>query len=117
MKVKVIKKHLGEGCFPTFYKGTKVTMKEPCMHYLHWYACDIAGTHTYVPDIFVCDGTLVRDYNPTELVQEAGAIVEVREIVYAWLLAINEDGITGWIPAESVVSVRDESPCNTNIAL
>jgi hypothetical protein len=29
----------------------------------------------------------------------------VREIVYAWLIVTNENGVTGWIPAESVLSV------------
>ena len=28
MKVRVIKEHLGEGIFPTFNKGTTVTIKE-----------------------------------------------------------------------------------------
>lgn len=105
MKVKVITKHLWEGRFPTFDKGTRVTMKEACTHYLHWYACDIAGYPTYVPEIFVCDGMLTRDYNPTELIQEIGDIVEVQEIVHSWLIATNENKITGWIPAESVVSI------------
>jgi hypothetical protein len=105
MKVKVIENHPGEGSFPTFEKGTNVTMKEEDTHFLHWHACDIAGYQTYVPRIFVCDGKLTRDYNPTELVQEAGDIIEVQEIVYAWLIATNEKGITGWIPAEAVVSV------------
>jgi len=107
MKVKVIKEHLGEGNFPTFEKGTKVTMKGYCAHYLHWCACDIEGHQTYVPNIFVCDGRLTREYNPTELIQKAGDIVEVTEIVYAWLFATNEKGITGWIPSEVVVSVND----------
>jgi len=104
MKVQVIKKHPGEGVFPTFEKGTKVTMKEVCTHFVHWYACEIAGYQTYVPLSFACDGVLERDYNPTELVQEVGDIVKVQEIVYAWLLARNEAGMIGWIPAEVVVS-------------
>ncbi len=106
MTAKVIKQHLGEGLFPTFSKGTKVTLKEPCAHFLHWYACEIDGYDTYVPECFVCDGILTRDYDPTELVQEPGDIVEVNEIVFAWLIATNSKGTTGWIPAESVISVR-----------
>ena len=105
MKVKVVKQHSGEGLFPTFKKGTKVKIKETCENYLHWSSCDIEGYQTYVPEIFVCDGVLTRDYNPTELIQEAGDILEVHEIICAWLTATNKNGITGWIPAESVVSV------------
>ena len=106
MKVKVVKNHFGEGQFPTFEKGTKVTLAKECTHFLHWYACDIAGNETFVPNCFVCDGVLTRDYNPTELVQETGDVLEVIEIIYAWLIASNEQGVTGWIPAEVVVSLN-----------
>ena len=105
MKVKVIKEHLGEGQYPTFNNETPVIIKEECTHFLHWCACDIQGYQTYVPKNFVSNGKLTRNYNPTELVQESGDVVEVKEIVYAWLLATNSKGITGWIPAEIVVSV------------
>jgi len=106
MKVKVIQTHSGEGQFPTFPKGTKVIMTgEECTHFHHWYPCEIGGHKTYIPDIFVSDGVLTRDYNPTELIQDVGDIVEVKKIVYAWLLAANENETTGWIPAEAVVSV------------
>ena len=105
MRVRVIKKHLGEGSFPTFCKGTNVIIKETCTHFLHWYACDIIGHQTYVPEIFVFDGMLTRDYNPTELIQEVGDILDIQEIVYSWLIATNENGMTGWIPSESVVSI------------
>jgi len=106
MKVRVMQRHLGEGQFPSFAKGTAVAMaSEGDTHFLHWWACEIEGHETYVPEHFVREGKLTRDYNPTELVQEAGDIVEVREIAYAWLYATNEEGATGWIPAEVVVSV------------
>ena len=104
MKVTVIAQHPGEGAYPTFAKGTAVTLGGECTHFPHWYHCVIKGHETYVPESFVREGKLVRDYNPTELVAEAGDILKVREIVYAWLIATNENGITGWIPAESVVS-------------
>ncbi|MCL2838028.1 MAG: SH3 domain-containing protein [Oscillospiraceae bacterium] len=70
-----------------------------------WHACEIAGHETYVPAIFVCDGKLTRDYNPTELTPVVGDVLEVREIVCAWLFAENDEGVTGWIPAERVASV------------
>ena len=107
MKVKIIQTCLGEGQFPTFKKGTAVSLAEKsCSHFLHWWPCEIERHRTYVPESFVSDGKLIRDYNPTELVQEVGDIVEVQEIVYAWLLATNKDGVSGWIPAEAVVSVK-----------
>ena len=104
MTVKVTAQHSGEGAFPTFAKGTAVVLGEECTHFLHWYPCTIDGHETYVPESFVSDGKLIRDYNPTELVAEVGDILEVHETVYAWLMATNESGISGWIPAESVLS-------------
>ena len=109
VKVKVMRssrwEHPGE--FPMFEKGTPITLAEDeDADFLGWYACDILGHKPYVPKVFVCDGKLARDYNPTELIQEVGDILEVREIVFAWLLATNENGVTGWIPAESVMSAN-----------
>ena len=84
MKVKVITEHHGEGFFPCFPKGTLVVIKEACTHFINWYACEIEGHQTYIPDCFFGYGKLVRNYNPTELVQKEGDILEVQEIVYAW---------------------------------
>ena len=107
MKVKVIRPSRWEppGAFPTFDAGTPITLDEEGTHFLGWYACDISGHKSYVPNVFVRDGKLTRDYNPTELIQEPGDILDVQEIVYAWLLATNDRGVTGWIPAECVVSI------------
>lgn len=108
MKIKVMRpsrwEHPGE--FPTFEKGTPVSLaKEEDAEFLGWYACEISGYQSYVPKVFVSEGKLTRDYNPTELIQETGDILEVQEIVYAWILATNDQGKTGWIPAECVMSV------------
>jgi len=101
----VVEAHEGEGQFPTFLMGAKVKMNPVAdEHFLHWHACVIEGHQTYAPASFVDDDTLRRDYNPTELVAKQGDVLEVREIVNAWLYARNATGVTGWIPAESVVS-------------
>jgi len=107
MRAKVILDHTGEGQFPIFSKGTKVTLTGvEDTHFLHWFPCEINGHQTYVPESFLKDGALTRDYNPTELVQSVGDIIEVKEIVNAWIFAANEIGQAGWIPAESVVSLK-----------
>ena len=111
MRVTVIKQHPGEGSFPTFAKGTAVAMGEECTHFLHWYPCIIGDYYTYVPESYVRAGKLIRDYNPTELVAEAGDVLEVYEIVYAWLYAVDSQGVSGWIPAESVLSEGTLLPC------
>jgi len=92
--------------FPTFAKETKVEMKqEEDNDFRGWHEAQICGHQTFIPSHFVNDGRLTRDYNPTELAGEVGDILEVKEIYNAWLLATNEQGITGWIPAEAVVSI------------
>jgi len=110
MKVKVVRLGRWEfpGEFPDFARGTPVALaaKEDT-DFLGWHACNIEGHETYVPIVFVRDGKLARDYNPTELTPQVGDTLEVREIVNAWLLATNGQGSTGWIPAEMVASVGD----------
>jgi len=105
--VTVIQDHPGEGAFPNFPKGMRVHLAdEECQHFIHWYPCIIEGHETYIPESFVTDGRLNREYNPTELVQQAGDELEVLEIINAWLVAKNANGKIGWIPAESVSSKR-----------
>ncbi|MCL2201296.1 MAG: SH3 domain-containing protein [Oscillospiraceae bacterium] len=108
MKVKVVRPcrwdHPGD--FPTFKKGTPVILdKDEDDDFLGWHACGIAGYKTYVPIVFVRNGKLVCDYNPTELIPQVGEVLEVVAIFNAWLIAKNEQGLTGWIPAECVISV------------
>ena len=106
MQVKIIKNHPGEGKFPTFLKGTDVKITdEGCTHFLNWYGCIIDDHNTYIPDVFVTKGKLNRDYNPTELICKAGDILNVKEILYAWFIAENSNGVLGWIPAEICVSI------------
>ena len=107
MRAKVVTDHPGEGTFPTFKQGTPVTMDtDEDTDFPGWYACKIEGYATYVPVVFVRDSALTRDYNPTELAQVAGDMLDVNGIVNAWLIATNEQGTTGWIPAACVVSVK-----------
>ena len=105
MKVVVIDNHDGEGQFPTFVEGEIIRNLLPCEESTHWLSCAINGYETYVPDIFVNNSTLIRGYNPTELVANKGEILEIEEIAYEWLYGKNEKGVYGWIPSEKVVSI------------
>jgi len=108
MKVKVVRPSRWDhpGAFPTFEKGTPVIMSTyEDEGFLGWYSCDIEGFKTYVPKVFISNGELLRSYNPTELIQCEGDILEVLEIVNAWLLVANDRKVTGWIPAETVISI------------
>jgi len=96
--------------FPTFRKGTAVKLaadrEEGDDYFVDWFAAEVDGHETFVPVSFIKDGKLIRDYNPTELEVKAGGILEVVEIVNAWLIAKDNKGRIGWIPAENVVSMR-----------
>ena len=105
MKLQVMEKHDGEGVFPLFVKGTVVgdlinTEESP-----HWCSCVINGHATYIPEIYVVDGVLVKDYNPTELVVKKEEVIFLIEIVFEWLYVKDENEKTGWLPASKVFSV------------
>jgi len=112
MKVRVIKDYPSNWeakAFPTFPKGTAVTITgEEDTDFRHWYPCKIDGYETFVPENFIYKGKLKRDYNPTELTQKTGDVLTVQEIINAWLLVVNDKGVTGWITAEAVVSIERE---------
>jgi len=75
MRVRVIQDHSGEGQFPTFPTGAKVKITgDECTEFRHWFPCEIEGHQTYVPESFISDGVLIKDYNPTELIQSVGDI-------------------------------------------
>lgn len=106
MNLLVMEKHDGEGVFPLFTKGAAVNGLSACERYPHWLSCAINGHETFIPDIYVIDGVLTRDYDPTELVVEKGRIVTLISIVFEWLYVQDGDGRRGWLPASKVVSVR-----------
>lgn len=105
MKLLLIEKHDGYGTFPLFSSGTTVSNLEPCNEYLHWLSCVINGFDTFVPETYVVDGLLVKDYNPTELIVEKGQNVTLIEIVFEWLYVKDGNNRNGWLPASKVVSV------------
>ena len=105
MKLKVMEKHDGEGAFPLFTKGTVVSDLIDCEESSHWYSCVINGHETYIPETYVVDKILVKDYNPTELVVEKGQVVILIEVVFEWLYVKDENGKSGWLPANKVISI------------
>lgn len=110
MKVCVLSESKWEFCgqFPTFSKGTSVKIiGAEDDEFAHWFPCEIEGFQTFVPNTFLRDEKLIREYNPTELIVDIGEILEVVEIVNAWLIVRNRKGAPGWIPAERVVSVGE----------
>jgi hypothetical protein len=109
MKILTIEQHDGWGDvpFPTFAKGTAVSELIPGTddEMAHWFPCVIGSIETFIPETFVTDGKLNRDYNPTELIVEKGQTLTLMELVFEWLYVKNENGKEGWLPASKVVSV------------
>jgi len=110
MQLKVVRNHPIDwevARFNTFAKGTLVNLSgEEDVQFKGWYPAIIEGHETFVPKVFVCNGKLNRDYNPTELKVKSGDVLKLQEIVNAWLIVTNAEGLTGWIPAECVVSAH-----------
>ena len=118
MKLLVTEKHEGQGEFPLFKKGSFVGEYEGNPDYPnysydiwgsysepHWIACELDGHDVFIPDTYITDGVLNRDYNPTELIVEEGQEVTLISIVFEWLFVKDERGKEGWLPANKVVSV------------
>lgn len=105
MNLLVIDKHDGEGVFPLFTEGTAVTDIQACKETPHWLSCVIDGHKTYIPDIYVADGLLAQDYDPTEMIAEKGQIVTLIAIVFEWLYVQDESGRKGWLPADKAISM------------
>jgi len=108
MKLIVMEKHEGEGVFPLFVKGSAVSdLKQDNEYpiYPHWFSCVIDGYETYIPEIYIDDGVLNVDYNPTEIVADKGQELTLIAVVFSWLYVEDGSGSEGWIPASKVVSV------------
>ena len=105
MDLLVTDDHDGEGAFPEFPKGTAVENVVPNDEYPHWMECTIDDMETFIPDVYISDGTLVVEYNPTELVIAKGAVVELQKVVYEWLFVKTKNGVSGWLPASKTFSI------------
>ena len=105
MNLLVKEKHEGYGIFPLFTKGTAISKLEESDEYPHWCACMIDEHETFIPDIYVVDGVLTQDYNPTELIVNEAQIVVLIDIVFEWLYVKDENDRRGWIPASKAISI------------
>ena len=108
MNLLTMENHDGEGAFPLFKKGTAVNdLKEDNEYpiYPHWFSCVINGHETYIPEIYVADGVLTQDYNPTELIVKKGQKLTLISVVFSWLYVKDENGKEGWLPASKAISI------------
>ena len=105
MNLLVIEKHDGYGNFPLFTKGTAVSKLNDNDEYPHWCSCVLDGHETFIPDVYVADGILTQDYNPTELIVEEKQIVTLINVVFEWLYVKDGNDKHGWIPASKAISI------------
>jgi len=107
MKLVVLERFDGPafGVFPVFPKGTALEVVGKDDECPHWFPCIINGMGFWTPDIYMEDGVLNRDYNPTSLLVEQGQAVTLIDLVFEWLLVKDESGKEGWLPARVVTSV------------
>jgi len=117
MNLQVAETHEGYGNFPLFKKGTPVSGLEADEEYpvhaeaiwgsgsnQHWFPCIIDEHETFIPDIYVSDGVLNRDYDPTEIIVEKGQKLTLLAVVFEWLYVKDENGKSGWLPASKAIS-------------
>ena len=102
MRVKVNNRHESEGTFPLFKAETNVLIKDKCDGFFAWYSCEIEGYSTYIHEDYFKKDILVEDYNPTELNADIGDKLILVFIKNSWLYCKNENGVSGWIPADNV---------------
>jgi len=105
MRLLVKEEHNGYGVFPLFKKGAAIRNLSPCNEYPHWFSCIINDYETFIPETYVIDGILIKDYNPTELIVKNKQIVILEEIVFEWLYVRDENGKSGWLPASKIISI------------
>lgn len=81
-------------------------MEKACPEYDHWFACEIEGYRTFVSEYLVRENRLLVDYNPTEMVAEAGAEFRLVSVCGEWLYVENPTSQeAGWLPASKMVSI------------
>lgn len=85
-------------------KGEAVTIAEKDCEWDGWLWCtDTNGLQGWVPESYIDrdgeSGTLLRDYDATELSVDIGEIIEVLNEESGWLQCRRSDGSVGWIPS------------------
>ncbi|NLE05420.1 MAG: hypothetical protein GX638_11565 [Crenarchaeota archaeon] len=99
MKLLVTDDHLSEENFSVFFKCSIVENIESMEGYLHWLACKIEGQNTFAPNIYMINGKLKVDYNPTGLVLKKEILLNCRKLSMSSLF--------GCFPASKLISIKN----------
>lgn len=84
-----------------------VTIGEKESEWEDWLWCtDSSGKSGWIPESFIRRegdyGTMITDYDATELTVEEGQVLEVVGQEAGWYWCTTPDGQTGWVPHENV---------------
>ena len=117
LNLLVIEDHRGCGTFPLFIKGAVVRDLSADKDYPthaeaiwgdsltpHWVSCVINGYETFIPEIYIADGILTQNYNPTEIIVEKGQHLTLIALVFEWMYVKDEYNNEGWLPTSKVIS-------------
>ncbi len=108
--VTVVKKYITEYEYPLIVsEGDVLTLGGHDTQWVGWVWCwNAAGKGGWVAERFLATnsgdtiGTMLQDYNATELMVNVGETLTVQSEESGWLWCANERGQQGWIPAENV---------------
>jgi uncharacterized protein YgiM (DUF1202 family) len=86
-------------------KGESLTVGDRTTHWEGWIWCTTRnGKSRWFPASFLEDTgdlvTLLRDYEATELSVRVGEQLALGEDVAGWIWCTNEEGRSGWVPAD-----------------
>ena len=84
----------------------KITVEQKECNWPGWLWCtDSNGKSGWIPEVFVAingnEGTVVEEYDATELSVKKGDRLNVIREVAGWLICSTSDGRTGWVPIEN----------------
>ncbi len=107
-KIKVVKAYRSAYPDPLrLLAEDSITIGERPCEWEGWLWCtDSTGKSGWIPESFIQRegdyGTMVTDYDATELTVEEGDILEVVGQEAGWYWCTTEDGQTGWVPTGNV---------------
>jgi len=91
--------------------GERVAIGERKSPWPGWaWITDSGGKKGWIPDAYVdrsgAVGTILRDYDATELDVEKGEELFIHDEAAGWYWCTNTAGRSGWVPAENLASLR-----------
>ena len=110
---RVIREYVSEFPNPLIQKkGDMLHVEEKETQWDGWLWCTLPDRKSgWVPESYLervgDQGTMLQDYNATELTVQSGEILQVFSEAAGWYLCSKENGEKGWVPAENLEKIND----------